>query len=300
MVVATSSEFRLANLTFGQRLRWQAPSRLHWLTLQHSPFHSFACYNLGRHGSNSQSGYGKMILFESLRWRYVINSKRRSAICEVSHSGPVQDTQPAIAKSWVESEKIHVDDGDGKTSRNLSWSCWKPWFPVGFPIEPIRDRQRLYRCTPTSWLNLRPLEQRRFLFKISVGGFFLFGFTWFYSPIYLGWIIWIGIITMMGNPMNTYEPGHLHNRNTPYLSIWAPEDYLLPLKLMWSQRCRGDQQQRGSWWRTADSVGQCLGIWEPQRKFDGNPSGIRVPNIGRDVPELTMMSCIELVEFQIY
>lgn len=148
----------------------------------------------------------KMILFESLRWSYVINSKRRSAICEVSHSGPIQDTQPAIAKSWVESEKIHVDDGDGKTSRNLSWSCWKPWFPVGFPIEPIRDRQRLYRCTPTSWLNLRPLEQRRFLFKISVGGFF-------FIRLYM---VLLSNIFGMNNMNRDY-----HNDGKSYEHLWA-------------------------------------------------------------------------------
>ena len=57
-------------------------------------------------------------------------------------------------------------------------------------IFPLNQYQR-----PTEALSLHSyvmaqLEaigaRRRFLFKISVGGFFLFGFTWFYSPIYLG------------------------------------------------------------------------------------------------------------------
>ena len=223
----------LERISIGQPDIWTKATltssmRLHWLTLQHSPFHSFACYNLGRHGSNSQSGYGKMILFESLRWSYVINSKRRSAICEVSHSGLFQDTQPAIAKSWVESEKIQVDDGDEKTSWNLSWSCWKPWFQlflVDFPIEPLgwagaRPSRLKNPQRPTEALSLHSyvmaqLEaigaRRRVLFKISVGWFLCIRLYMVLLSNIFGMNIWIGIITMMGNPMNTYEPGHLHN-----------------------------------------------------------------------------------------
>ena len=127
------------------------------------------------------------MLFESFRWSYVINSKHRSAICEVPHSGLFQDTQPAPSHEWNLRKSTWMMEM-GKLLGTYRGHVENHGFLSIFPIAPIsragarpsrrlktpRDRQRLYRCTPTSWLNLRPLGR-------DVGGFFVYlalhGFT---------------------------------------------------------------------------------------------------------------------------
>ena len=240
MVVATSSEFRLANLTFGQRLRWQAPSRLHWLTLQHSPFSLVCVLQLG----------APRFKFSVWLWE---NDTFRIFAMEICHKleAQIRNLRGFPLWSCPGYPTSHSQVMSGIWENPRGWWRWENFSePIMVMLKTMvscrfshwnqseTDRGFIaallrHGSTWGHWSNVA------FFSKSLSADFFLFGFTWFYSPIYLGWIIWIGIITMMGNPMNTYEPGHLHNRNTPYLSIWAPEDYLLPLKLMWSQRCRG-------------------------------------------------------------